>query len=291
MDFRFSVLISVYYKEIPRYLDRALQSITDDQVLKPNEIVLVKDGPLTKELDEVIEKYQKRYPNLFKIVALEKNYGLGKALNIGLKNCTYELVVRMDGDDISKPERFKKQIDIFKENPDLDILGSWIDEFIEKDGEIKIRSIRKVPETNEEIYQKLKSICAFNHPTVMYRKTKIIEVGSYSQEFALEDYYLWIRLAISGANMYNLQESLLEFRITEGTSKRRGGLKLLKSDIKFQKYLLKKNYIGNITFFRNIFIYCSYRIFPNILRSYIQKKIYRRKIKNEWNFFKFCKFK
>ena len=240
MDFRFSVLISVYYKEIPRYLDRALQSITDDQVLKPNEIVLVKDGPLTKELDEVIEKYQKRYPNLFKIVALEKNYGLGKALNIGLKNCTYELVARMDGDDISKPERFKKQIDIFKENPDLDILGSWIDEFIEKDGEIKIRSIRKVPETNEEIYQKLKSICAFNHPTVMYRKTKIIEVGSYSQEFALEDYYLWIRLAISGANMYNLQESLLEFKITEGTSKRRGGLKLLKSDIKFQKYLLKK---------------------------------------------------
>ena len=157
-------------------------------------------------------------------------------MNIGLKNCTYELVARMDGDDISKPERFKKQIDIFKENPDLDILGSWIDEFIEKDGEIKIRSIRKVPETNEEIYQKLKSICAFNHPTVMYRKTKIIEVGSYSQEFALEDYYLWIRLAISGANMYNLQESLLEFRITEGTSKRRGGLKLLKSDIKFQKY-------------------------------------------------------
>lgn len=271
MDFRFSVLISVYYKEIPRYLDRALQSITDDQVLKPNEIVLVKDGPLTKELDEVIEKYQKRYPNLFKIVALEKNYGLGKALNIGLKNCTYELVARMDGDDISKPERFKKQIDIFKENPDLDILGSWIDEFIEKDGEIKIRSIRKVPETNEEIYQKLKSICAFNHPTVMYRKTKIIEVGSYSQEFALEDYYLWIRLAISGANMYNLQESLLEFRITEGTLKRRGGLKLLKSDVKFQKKLYGLDFINKRELLLNLIKYFVYRLLPNDLRGKIQK--------------------
>lgn len=271
MDFRFSVLISVYYKEIPRYLDRALQSITDDQVLKPNEIVLVKDGPLTKELDEVIEKYQKRYPNLFKIVALEKNYGLGKALNIGLKNCTYELVARMDGDDISKPERFKKQIDIFKENPDLDILGSWIDEFIEKDGEIKIRSIRKVPETNEEIYQKLKSICTFNHPTVMYRKTKIIEVGSYSQEFALEDYYLWIRLAISGANMYNLQESLLEFRITEGTSKRRGGLKLLKSDVKFQKKLYGLDFINKRELLLNLIKYFVYRLLPNDLRGKIQK--------------------
>lgn len=272
MDFKFSVLISVYYKEIPRYLDRALQSITDDQVLKPNEIVLVKDGTLTKELDEVIEKYQKNYPNLFKIVTLEKNYGLGKALNIGLKNCTYELVARMDGDDISKPERFKKQIDIFKENSNLDILGSWIDEFIEIDGEIKIRSIRKVPEKSNEIFQKLKSICAFNHPTVMYRKSKVIKVGSYLQEFALEDYYLWIRLAINGANMYNIQESLLNFRITEETFKRRGGLKLLKSDIEFQKKLYKIKFLTKTELIKNTIIYGLYRILPNKIRKYIQRK-------------------
>lgn len=272
MNFKFSVLISVYYKEIPRYLDRALQSITDDQVLKPNEIVLVKDGTLTKELDEVIEKYQKNYPNLFKIVTLEKNYGLGKALNIGLKNCTYELVARMDGDDISKPERFKKQIDIFKENSNLDILGSWIDEFIEIDGEIKIRSIRKVPEKSNEIFQKLKSICAFNHPTVMYRKSKVIKVGSYLQEFALEDYYLWIRLAINGANMYNIQESLLNFRITEETFKRRGGLKLLKSDIEFQKKLYKIKFLTKTELIKNTIIYGLYRILPNKIRKYIQRK-------------------
>lgn len=275
MDFRFSVLISVYYKEIPRYLDRALQSITDDQVLKPNEIVLVKDGTLTKELDEVIEKYQKSYPNLLKIVALEKNYGLGKALNIGLKNCTYELVARMDGDDISKPERFKKQIDIFKGNPDLDILGSWIDEFIEENGEMRIRSIRKVPEKSDEIYQKLKSICTFNHPTVMYKKSKVIEVGSYLQEFALEDYYLWIRIAINGANMHNIQESLLSFRITEGTSKRRGGLKLLKSDVKFQKKLYELGFINKRKLLQNLVKYIVYRLLSNKMRDVLQRKIYR----------------
>ena len=276
MDYRFSVLISVYYKEIPRYLDRALQSITDDQILKPDEIVLIKDGPLTKELDEVIGKFKKKYPNLFKIVTLEKNYGLGKALNIGLENCTYELVARMDGDDISKPERFKKQIEIFQKNPKLDIVGSWIDEFIEKDEEIIVRSIRKVPETSEEIYQKLKSICAFNHPTVMYRKSKIIEVGSYLQEFVLEDYYLWIRLAMSGANMYNLQESLLNFRITEGTSKRRGGFKLLKSDIKFQKKLYKLSFIDKIEVLGNLVKYFIYRLLPNNFRVIVQKILYRR---------------
>ena len=276
MDYRFSVLISVYYKEIPRYLDRALQSITDDQILKPNEIVLIKDGPLTKELDEVIGKFKRKYPNLFKIVTLEKNYGLGKALNVGLENCTYELVARMDGDDISKPERFKKQIEIFQKNPKLDIVGSWIDEFIERDEEITVRSIRKVPETSEEIYQKLKSICAFNHPTVMYRKSKIIEVGSYLQEFVLEDYYLWIRLAMSGANMYNLQESLLNFRITEGTSKRRGGFKLLKSDIKFQKKLYKLSFIDKIEVLGNLVKYFIYRLLPNNFRVIVQKILYRR---------------
>lgn len=275
MDYRFSVLISVYYKEIPRYLDRALQSITDDQILKPNEIVLIKDGPLTKELDEVIGKFKKKYPNLFKIVTLEKNYGLGKALNTGLENCTYELIARMDGDDISKPERFKKQIEIFQKNPKLDIVGSWIDEFIEKDEEIIVRSIRKVPETSEEIYQKLKSICAFNHPTVMYRKSKIIEVGSYLQEFALEDYYLWIRLAMSGANMYNLQESLLKFRITEGTSKRRGGLKLLKSDVKFQKKLYELSFINKRKLLQNLVKYIVYRLLSNKIRDVLQRKIYR----------------
>ena len=148
-NLKFSVLISVYYKEIPKYLDLSLESITDKQILKPNEIVLVKDGLLTKELDEIIEKYINKYPNLFRIISLEKNYELGKALNIGLENCSYELVARMDGDDISKPERFKEQIKIFKNNPDLDICGSWIDEFQMKDKELEVQSIRKVPEINE----------------------------------------------------------------------------------------------------------------------------------------------
>lgn len=256
---------------MPINLDKALESITDIQTLKPNEIVLVKDGPLTKELENTIDKYIKKYPNLFKIIALEKNYGLGKALNIGLENCTFELVARMDGDDISKPDRFEKQIEFMKKNPQVDILGSWIDEFIEKDNNIKIRSIRKVPEKNNEICLKLKSICAFNHPTVMYKKSKVIEVGSYLQDFVLEDYYLWIRLAQKNAVMYNLQESLLNFRITEGTSKRRGGIKLLKSDLKFQRYLLESHFLTKSEYLRNIIIYGTYRIIPWKLRELLQR--------------------
>ena len=278
-NLEFSVLISIYYKEIPEYLDLSLESITDKQMLKPNEIVLVKDGPLTKELDEVIEKYMNKYPNLFKIISLEKNYGLGKALNIGLENCSYELVARMDGDDISKPERFKEQLEIFKNNPNLDICGSWIDEFQMKDKELEVQSIRKVPETNSEIYQKLKFICAFNHPTVMYKKSKVLKAGSYLQTFALEDYYLWIRLALNECKMYNIQKSLIYFRITDGTAKRRGGIKLLKSDLKFQKYLLEEKFINKREYLKNVFIYGIYRIIPWKTREILQKKILRNKKK------------
>ncbi len=271
-NLKFSVLISIYCKEIPEYLDLSLESITDKQILKPDEIVLVKDGPLTKKLDDVIKKYINKYPNLFKIISLEKNYGLGKALNIGLENCSYELVARMDGDDISKPERFKEQIKIFKNNPDLDICGSWIDEFQMKDKELKVQSIRKVPETNNEIYQKLKFICAFNHPTVMYKKSKILKAGSYLQTFALEDYYLWVRLALNKCEMYNIQKSLIYFRVTNGTAKRRGGIKLLKSDLRFQKYLLKEKFINKREHLKNVFIYGIYRIIPWKLREILQKR-------------------
>lgn len=277
MNYKFSVLISIYYKEVPEYLDLALKSITDDQLLKPNQIVLVKDGPLTKELELVIRKYLKKYDNIFKIILLEKNYGLGKALNIGLVNCDYELVARMDGDDISKPERFKEQIEIFRNNSEIDLVGSWIDEFENINNEFQIRGVRKVPEKNEEIYEKLKTICVFNHPTVMYKKSKVLKVGSYLSKFLLEDYYLWIRLAVEKIKFYNIQKSLVYFRVTSETSKRRGGLKLLKSDLKFQRELLSIKFISKKKYIKNIIIWGIYRILPWKVREILQKKIMRVK--------------
>ena len=114
---RFSVLISAYRTEIPIILDRALKSIWDDQVLKPNEIVLVKDGPLTVELDYLIKTWSIRLGEVMKLVTLEKNIGLGDALGIGIKECKYDIVARMDTDDISLPHRFSTQISYLKKNP------------------------------------------------------------------------------------------------------------------------------------------------------------------------------
>ena len=276
MDFYFSVLMSVYIKENPKYFDRALQSITDDQILKPNQIVLVKDGPLTDELEKIIKKWSEKYKNLFKIIPLEKNMGLGEALRIGIENCSYNLIARMDTDDIAKPERFQEQIKIFKNN-EVDLVGSWIDEFWEVDNKIKVQKIRKVPEKDKDIKEKLKFLNSFNHPTVMYKKIEVLKSGSYSEKYHLmEDYYLWVRMAMDNCKFYNIQKSLLFFRTTPDTYKRRGGVKFIKADVLFQTELLKIGFINIFEYLRNLFVRISFRIIPWQLREVLQKKLLRK---------------
>ena len=276
MDFYFSVLMSVYIKEIPKYFDRALQSITDDQILKPNEIVLVKDGPLTDELEKIIKKWSKKYKNIFKIIPLEKNMGLGEALKIGIENCSYNLIARMDTDDIAKPERFQEQIKIFKNN-EVDLVGSWIDEFWEVDNKIKVQKIRKVPEKDKEIKEKLKFLNSFNHPTVMYRKNEVLKAGSYSEKYHLmEDYYLWVRMAMNSCKFYNIQKSSLFFRTTPDTYKRRGGIRFVKADILFQTELLRSGFVNIFEYLRNLFVRISFRIVPWQIRELLQKKLLRK---------------
>lgn len=118
---KFSVLISIYYKESPIYFREALDSVFA-QTLLPAEIVLVKDGPLTPELDAIIEEYAARHP-IFKIVTNETNLGLGRALAKGLLACSYEYVARMDTDDLIAPTRFEKEIRKLDEGYDVEVVG------------------------------------------------------------------------------------------------------------------------------------------------------------------------
>ena len=141
----FSVLLSVYYKESPIYLSQALYSVIK-QSIPPTEIILVEDGKLPKTLEKVISQFKKKTSTI-KIVQLPYNQGLGKALNEGLKHCTYDIVARMDTDDIAKLDRFEKQIKIFEKYPDIDICSAWIEEF-ENDTN-NILSIKKLPERHQ----------------------------------------------------------------------------------------------------------------------------------------------
>lgn len=269
---KFSVLLSLYYKESADFLRQSLESVFS-QTLPPNEVVLVEDGPLTDELYAVVSEF-KHYHQEMKIVRLKKNGGLGKALNEGLKHCTHGLVARMDTDDVSKPYRFDRQVAFMESHPDIAACGAWIDEF---EGNVcNVRSTRKLPQDNDEIYEFGKRRNPMNHPVVMFRKSAVEAVGSYQPMPLFEDYYLWVRMLLRGYKFHNIQESLLNFRFCNDVFKRRGGLKYAWIEIGFYIKLYKSNYIGMVTLMENIVIRFSTRIIPNKVRSLIYKKMLRR---------------
>ena len=267
----FSVLLSVYHKETTSFLRQSLDSIFS-QTRLPAEVVLVEDGPLTDELFAAIDEYVKQY-DILKVIPLPQNVGLGVALNEGLKYCTYELVARMDTDDIAKPDRFEKQLHVFENNPDVDVCSAWIEEFIDEPNNIV--SIKKVPEKHWEIVKYAQKRCPVNHPVVMFRKSSVQIVGGYKHFPLLEDYYLWIRLMIDGAKFYNIQESLLYFRASSEMFARRGGWKYLMTEIRFQKLIHE---MGFVTFGRlavNSLIRLPVRLCPNKLREFMYTRMLR----------------
>jgi len=269
---KFSVLLSVYVKENPANLFSALESIWDNQSLKPNEIVLVQDGPLTDQLENVLVQFSKKC-SVFKMIQLNENVGLGRALNIGLDECSYDIVARMDTDDVAFPNRFEEQIKFMKHNPEVDILGAWVDEFENKID--NIISHRRVPECHDDIRSFMKKRNPFNHPSVMYRKSKVLDAGSYLDFHLNEDYYLWARMAAKGAKFYNLPKSLLFFRTGSEMFKRRGGWRYAVQDFKLQKEFKKLGLINTMEFMSNTSMRCVARLIPNSIRGILYKKVLR----------------
>lgn len=269
---KFSVLLSLYYKESPAYLRLSLDSVFR-QTLPPDEVILVEDGPLTPELYQVVNDFASRHKEL-KIVVNEKNCGLGISLNEGLKYCSYTLVARMDTDDICKPERFARQVAYMEEHPDIDVVGAWIDEF--QEDVTQVVSTRKLPEAPEEICKFGKKRNPMNHPVVMFRKKAVEEAGGYQPFYLFEDYYLWVRMLLNGAKMYNIQEALLWFRFSPQMFKRRGGLRYALVETRFLWKLYRLGYVPLTKSCQHILIRFMTRIAPNRIRSKIYKKLIRR---------------
>lgn len=263
----FSLLMSIYKGEKVVYLKACFDSIFQ-QSYQPTEIVLVEDGLLTTELYKAIEEEEKRFPNLRR-VKLEKNQGLGIALNEGMKACTYDIIARMDTDDICMPDRFKVQIEYIQKHPEVDVLGAWITEF--DHDPINHIGIRSLPENHEDIFKFGKKRNPINHPVVMFRKNAIIDVGGYLPCNLFEDYYLWGRLLQNGYHFHNLQQSLLLFRRTPEMINRRGGFQYARYEIHFFNELLKIGYISRLEFIRNLLQRFIIRILPNGIRSFIYK--------------------
>jgi len=264
----FSVLMSVYYKENPIWFKEALNSVFNQTVL-PEEIVLIRDGKLTQELDSVIADFEKRYP-IFNIITNDTNLGLGLSLQKGVLACSNEIIARMDTDDIIPSTRFEKELEMIENGYDL--VGAWMVVFDETiDNKI---ALKKYPEHHDDIVKYAKRRSPVCHPACMMRKKAVLAAGNYTHCPYFEDYPLWVRMIMSGARFYNIQEVLYYLRTTDGQIQRRGGLKYLRNELSVSYQFYKMGFYSFSDLVTNCCIRSIARLSPEILRKVLYKKIW-----------------
>lgn len=270
---KYSVLMSVYFKEKPEWLEYSIESMMNQTVLC-DEFVLIEDGPLTDELESIVKKYEKKYPNIFNVIRNEKNQGLGLALREGVLHCSNELIVRMDSDDYSVPNRCEKLLNIVIKNPDYECVGSFEAEFENNINEVV--SIHKVPETSESIDKFMRRRCAILHPTVLFKKSSVIKAGNYRNVKLYEDYDLFMRMVCEyNAKCYNIQEELYFIRINSDFYRRRGGWKYMLTVLKFKNQQRKKGYMSLKDFLISAGGQAFVCLMPNGLRRWFYLKFLR----------------
>lgn len=265
LDPHFSVLLSLYDREKPEYLDACLQSI-ESQILKADEIVLVLDGPINPSLREIVDRWCARLP--IKLVPLAVNVGLGRALDAGLSECKHDLVCRMDTDDICVPERFAVQVPYMLKNASLSICGSDIDEIDPVTEEFI--GVRSVPKSSSNINRWAKFRNPFNHMSVVYRRADVLKSGGYQDFLLMEDYYLWLRMISKGFKGENLERSLVRARTGKEMLIRRRGLNYFRRE--WALYLAKHE-LGMTGWIAGFFVFLL-RSIPRLMPNSLLLSIY-----------------
>lgn len=268
----YSVLMSVYFNEQPNNLRQAMESMRC-QTVPTNDFVLVCDGLLTDDLNAVIKEEQQKFGPTLHVLRLEKNGGLGKALNEGLKICKNELVARMDSDDISRPYRCEKQMDLFEQYPDIRLSSGVVSEFI--DDPAHPTGKRVVPITDKEIRIFSRKRNPMNHPCVMFRKSAVESSGGYKETYHLfEDYYLWVWMFMKGYKARNTRDVLLDMRSPADMYLRRGGKKYERDMLRFHKWMLKEGWSSEIDYLTGAVPHAVVCVLPNGVRKLVYEKLH-----------------
>ncbi len=236
----YSVLMSVYKGENNEYFKASMDSLCN-QTYPADEIVLVCDGPLTEELDKSISEYKEKLGDVLKVIQLPENKGTAYCANEGLKHCKNEFIMKMDSDDVCADNRAEKQMGFLSDNPDIDILGSYIEEF--KSADNSTIGIRQTPTIHEDIVKFAKRRAPFNNQTLVYRKSIAEKIGGYSNDLLrCEDYDFMVRMLMAGAKSANIPEVLVRYRVNKDNLKRRRNWKNTKSFFAVRKKIYKMGF-------------------------------------------------
>lgn len=271
---KFSVLMVTYKLENPDYLYQSLGCVFN-QTLVPNEVVLILDGKVPNTLLEVIDYYKNKYPKIFRVIKFKKHSDLGTCLKKGVNYCKYDIIARMDSDDYCVNNRFEKQIEILKNNKEIDMVGSLTYESTNNINEIIHKKV--LPQHDDEIKKMIKVRNPFCHPSVMFRKQAVLSAGNYEKKLYFEDYYLWCKMTLNNCKFYNIQEYLITMRSDKEFINRRGGYKYCKHTYDFEKSIYKLGIITKSEFLKN----CCYRFFVALIPSKFRRMIYKYILRRE----------
>lgn len=266
---QFSLLLPVYRADDASFLRRAFDSATFEQTRRPDEVVIVRDGPVGPELDAELDAIQQRSCVPVAVVNLDSNVGLARALSAGLQACRYDVVARADADDISLPQRFQNQLPLIEAGADL--VGSSLLEF---DGDENVTGTARIMPTDPaEIARYARFADPFNHPTVVYRRAAVAAVGGYQDLHLMEDYLLFVRMIAGGANVRNVAEPLVKYRVGAGAYHRRGGRRLLRAELSLQRALRRDRFTTRAQYLRNVVVRGGYRLVPVGLRRWAYRSL------------------
>ncbi|MFD1717018.1 glycosyltransferase [Georgenia deserti] len=275
----FSVLMSVYGGDDAEQFRRAVRSATVEQTLRPDELVVVQDGPLPPALAVAVDElafaggYSPAGAVPTRVVRLPQNRGLARALQAGLAACSHDIVARADADDINLPERFEIQVPLVRDG--LDLVGSAITEFEEEGAPLGMT--RLLPTDPEEIAAVARFRDPFNHPSVVYRRSAVDRAGGYRHLDLMEDYWLFARMIRTGARVANVPHSLVLYRVGDGAYARRGGMRLLRSEWALQTCLYEEGFIQAKHLARNLAVRGVYRLVPESVRKPIYQSVISRR--------------
>lgn len=274
MDHVYSVVMSVYHKDSPEFLATALKSIYEDQTRKPDEIVVVADGPITNGLQRVLDDFRVGKEDIVNYYYLERNCGLGEALRIGTQKCRGDYIFRMDSDDVSVPERFEKQIKYVENHPETDVLGTDIAEFNDENDNYK--RIRSCPAEHKDIVRMGKRRNPMNHVSVCMKRSALEKSGGYKPLLLLEDYYLWLRMIVAGCKMANLNVPLVNVRVGNGFESKRGAKARAVGWRVLQDYMVEHGMISRFTACTNMICIHAFVRTPTVVKKLLYNRILRK---------------
>ena len=262
----FSVLLSLYNGESGINFVSSLESVLIHQSVLPDQVVIVIDGFIRDELEDIVGQFCASFANV-DVIRLERNKGLANALNEGLSYCNHEIVFRMDTDDISLPHRFETQLNFMTLHDDIAVCGSYVLEF--DDDQNDIVSSRKVPVSHDEIVQFCRTRNPISHPSACFRKSAVSHVGGFPLIYP-EDYLLWIKMIQAGFKFANIPDFLLKMRTNDAFIKRRGFVFLI-GELKIYLYLHKIGWISAIHLVRISILRSLVRLAPAFIKVWLYR--------------------